>query len=88
MYLVQASWWAPEDRLLQKTSTLLQRESWSRICLASWSGIAGLVPHLTEVLRHQYINTSWSGIAACGMVFSMRQTGTAVTGDLDLPKII
>ena len=43
MYLVQASWWAPEDPLQEKTSTLLQRESWSRICLASWSGIAGLV---------------------------------------------
>ena len=38
--------------------------------------------------RHQYINTSWSGIAAFEMVFSMRRTGTAARGDLDLPKII
>ena len=38
--------------------------------------------------RHQHINTSWSDIAACGMVFSMRRTGIAATGDLDLPKKI
>ena len=105
MYLVQASWWAPEDRLLQKTSTLLQRESWSRIFLASWSGIAGLV---LQASIHKYpMVWYWSGtgtslllqayihkylmvwyIAAFAMVFSMRRTGTAVTGDLDLPKII
>ena len=35
-----------------------------------------------------YIDTSWSGIAAFRMVFSMRRTGTAATGDLGLPKII
>ena len=52
-----------------------------------WS-CTGLVLVLVWYCRHHYINTSWSGIAAFAMVFSMRRTGTAATGDLDLPNII